>query len=394
MAVERDIPFNPNQVRESLAKMQDEEVRQIVSQANNWADYQRYTGLMNGIANQMRLGVNPDANVPAANADDTNPLKKVEFPPEGGVLTYMENHDHPYRGYPHFEFVDKVDQIKKVNRAVLSGLYHQLKSVSKWKFLTLLPALWLTRHMVRVWVATFHRMVDRFLIKTDKYSLAIRELHRAFSQPKEDELTTEASLREKIRDVVCMILEFDNAYRFRFQDIIENLDKKALEKNTSQELTRLLNIMVTREKTQEIKDTWTLVKNVVRFYMAFDKKLTEMVKNVLLQLDVEKVKLTIEDKEFCLPRKDYTFGFILYPTAEDDAKIKLYETTTAHKETIKRIRTESDDAHQKIRAHYRQVPEDDQKQVAELKQLDEKYELQVRQEVERYQAQKQLITKS
>ena len=28
---------------------------------------------------------------------------------------------------------------------------------------------------------------------------------------------------EKIRDLVCLILEFDNAYRFRFQDVLSEI---------------------------------------------------------------------------------------------------------------------------------------------------------------------------
>lgn len=231
---------------------------------------------------------------------DRSSLLKVEFPVEGGILTYMTGKDYPYRGFPYYEHVDKIDVVKKITRAAMSGLYHSFKK-RRLSLITLIPSLWVFRDFVSTGVYTFYRMIERFRWKPIMYSDSIRELYRAMDSA--DEFTTQ------LRDLLCMFLECDNAYRYRFQDIISELNKESLEKNPRKELLRLLSIMSGREKTQEIKDTWRLVKYIVSFYLWFDKRLLNVIANTLKEINIEKIRLSVEDRYYCVPRKDYRFGF-------------------------------------------------------------------------------------
>lgn len=240
--------------------------------------------------------------------DDTYPLVKVEFPSEGGVLSFQEGLEQPYRGFPFFEVVEKIDLIKKITRASLSGIYHSIRT-KKWLLLTLLPSVWMFKSLIWAGIYALYRLIERTRIKPWFYSQAIRELYRAFSVPRQKEKPRTIELRLMLRDLICMILEFDNAYRFRFQDWIGELNKEALKKNPTKEFGRILKIASQREKTQEIKDTWKLVK-MFNFYLKFDFELKKMLKDILGELDIEKVKLTTEDKNYAEKRKDYAFGFI------------------------------------------------------------------------------------
>lgn len=330
-----------------LAKIPEEQLHQMMVQASQWADYQKYTGLMDDIAHQMKeIPVLPSEDLKRA---DTNALKKVEFPKEGGVLTWMEGFDHPFKGYPHFEFVDKIDFIKKVNRAFLSGLYHQLKRYRRWRFVTLLPAMWITKDVLRAWVYIFYRNIDRFKIKNDKYCQAVTEIYRAFSRPIENEKRVDAEFREHLRDLVCMILEFDNAYRFRAQDILPEVDKEKLRKHPRREIVRLLDLMASREATQEIKDTWKLLKYVVNLYLIFDTGLQKIVTNMMYNLDLSRVKLDDGDKEFCAPRADYTFGFLLNPDEHDQKLIELHQLEKNWKKESQDIRDASTAEHEALK---------------------------------------------
>ena len=248
---------------------------------------------------------------------DTNALLKVEFPKEGGILTYMTNHEYPYRGFPFFEFVEKIDTFKKLSRGILSGLYHSLKKGSKFKLLLALPLIFVVRDFISSGIYAYHKLIERFRIKSNLYSNVVRELYRAFNLPRVKEDFETLELRLALKDVLCMILEFDNAYRYRFQDIIVELDKKALKKKPIKELNRLLDLMSSRENDQKVKDTWSLFKLLVKFYLRFDRKLTKMLVDVLSNLNLEEVKHTPEDKHFSCQRKDYIFGFMLNPTEED-----------------------------------------------------------------------------
>ena len=248
---------------------------------------------------------------------DTNALLKVEFPKEGGILTYMTNHEYPYRGFPFFEFVEKIDTFKKLSRGILSGLYHSLKKGSKFKLLLALPLIFVVRDFISSGIYAYHKLIERFRIKSNLYSNVVRELYRAFNLPRVKEDFETLELRLALKDVLCMILEFDNAYRYRFQDIIVELNKELLKKKPIKELNRLLDLMSSRENDQKVKDTWSLFKLVVKFYLRFDRKLTKMLVDVLSNLNLEEVKHTPEDKHFSCQRKDYIFGFMLNPTEED-----------------------------------------------------------------------------
>ena len=265
------------------------------------ADHEAFvknTSLMKQIVSEMR----EISELPSEIPTDVNPLEKVEFPPQGGVLTYMGNFAHPYKGFPFFEFVDKIDSMKKTLRAVMSSFYHSIKR-QPWRLLGL---FFILSPLTRAFVYTFHRMIDRFKLKPIRYSDAMRELYRAFSVEYE-ETKSIREFRFMLRDIICMVLEFDNAYRFRFQDVIVELDRS---KNPRKEISRLLRLLSDRERTQEIKDTWTLVRYFLSFYMSMNRSFRKSVTRILNELDLEKVALSVEDKCYCEKRKDYKFKFL------------------------------------------------------------------------------------
>lgn len=299
-----------------------DQIEQPKTESNQDA-FMRNMQLMNSIVATMK----EIPELPSEKPKDVSPLQKVEFPDEG-VLTFMshsagtieiegkiqevfEPEDYPYKGFPFIDFVDKIDTIKKISRAVLSGFYHRIKGRNKIQLVFLIPVLWFFKDMVYVGIYTFHRMVVRFRIKKTRYCIAMRELYRAFDYSPIDEDEKSKELRLMLKDLLCMVMEFDNAYRYRFQDVMEEVDLKEVKKDMIKELNRLLDIMSERELTQDLKDTWTLVKLFCTYYLKIDKKLYFILQNALSQIDIEKVKLDDGDKHYCKPRKDYKFGFML-----------------------------------------------------------------------------------
>jgi len=89
--------------------------------------------------NEVAKRIKQIPELPSEKPIDNHPLLRVEMPDEGEVFTYMEGYDYPYRGYPYYEFVDKIDLIKKLSRNAQSGFYHGLKNL-KWKWL-LIPLI-------------------------------------------------------------------------------------------------------------------------------------------------------------------------------------------------------------------------------------------------------------
>lgn len=255
--------------------------------------------------------------LPSETPKEVTPLIKVDFPIEGGVLTTLEGHEYPYRGFPAGPFVDGIDVMKKFLRGFLSGLYHSLKNKNRLWFVTLLPAFWILRPLVRSQIYAFYRRIDRFKIKPNYYSKGVHAFYQAFSLPRDRERIETIEFRLMIRDLWCMILEFDNAYRFRVQDVFYEIDQQQIKTHTIKELKRLLKITLSRERTQEIKDTWTLGNLFLSFYLRLDKELKNIIADVFSKVNKEETILTAEDRHFCIKRTDYNFDFIAHPTRED-----------------------------------------------------------------------------
>lgn len=266
-----------------------------IQAVGDWQAAMQNSAIMHQIVREMKEVEELPSEVPK----DVHPLERVEFPDKGGVLTYMGGYAYPYKGFPFFEFVDKIDTMKKMQRGILSSLFHALRA-KKWKLL-LIPFLLTDIAMALVY--PFYRMVERFKLKTVRYCDAMRELHRAFS-------LEESQTTGMIRDIVCMLLEMDNAYRFRFQDIIIELDKGRLKNRPGKEIARLLEIMKSRERTQEVKDTWRLVQYFIPIYLFVNRSFRKTLVRVLGELDLEQMALSPEDKHFCEKRLDYQFGFM------------------------------------------------------------------------------------
>lgn len=239
--------------------------------------------------------------LPSEVPTDVHALTKVELPDNGGVLTYMEGYEHPYKGFPFHEFVDKIDTLKKLSRGILSSFFHSLKKRNKFQVALLALSPWFINDLLVATIYAFHRVIIRFKIKEFRYSTAVREVYRAIAG---------SELKESIRDILCMTLENDNAYRFRFQDIVPEVDKEALKRNVSKELVRLLNLMQSREKKQDVKDTWTLLKTFLPMYLLVNPKVQKEIINIVCEMDMEKIALSVEDEFYCKPRTDYTFKFM------------------------------------------------------------------------------------
>lgn len=298
-------------------------------------------GMMQNVIRNMKEIPDLPSEVPT----EVRALTKVEMPDSGSVFTYMEDEDYPYSGFPFHEFVDKIDTLKKLSRGVLSSFYHSLKKRNKAQIAVLALSPWFFNDLAQASIYAFHRVIMRFKIKELRYSPAIRAVYRAMEGGND--------LKEAVRDILCMVLENDNAYRFRFQDIMVEVDKAALRKNPAKELVRLLRIMQTREKNQDVADTWTLLITFLPMYLLVNPLVRKEVIACIDRLNLEKIQLAESDKWFCAQRSDYVFGFMLNPNEDDQKLIERLKIKKEVRERKQAIRQESTKAHEEMFTRHR-----------------------------------------
>ncbi len=119
----------------------------------------------------------------------------VEFPKDGGILTYVHGHDYPFRG-----LLDK----------------------------DIVNAIGVSKRMIPVTIDWMWKSMEKHMKPVDKYCEAVREIHRVFTIMIDEEGSGLEKMFGQIRDVICLYLEYDDAYRFRFQAAFSQLDPTKL----------------------------------------------------------------------------------------------------------------------------------------------------------------------
>lgn len=220
-------------------------------------------------------------------------LKEVKLPKEGGILSYYNEYPYPRKGFPISKVVEKVGVVKKVLMSVLYGL-------TKSKIILGLTILLFRKDLVLAYSELIEKLRSIIIfhaLKPNRYCKSVRELYKAFD-------TEDAGLR----DIVCMIFEFDDAYRYRFQDVIGELDKKNFEKNPILELERLLLLVEYRDNDPRLKTSFRKVRQAL-FVAFFSKFFREKIINFFSKINPENIKLDEEDLYYAKSKVVGTYGY-------------------------------------------------------------------------------------
>jgi len=234
---------------------------------------------------------------------------------DGGVLSYLLQvkdgkriqYKEPFRGFPVGEAVNLMAMFKKIFQ-VMSNYY---SSGILFKIgIGILFLSGILNKIVQIGVDFVHINTHRFLLKPNYYSQPIRELYRTMTV-----ISNGNVFIDKVRNICCLILEFDNAYRYRWQDVLVELDKSALEKNFVKEIKRLLDILVSREipneklnKPNHMKDKIEKLAKMLYLGVKYSKTFRNFIKEIALEINLDEVKPSQEDIYWFSFRDDYNFG--------------------------------------------------------------------------------------
>jgi hypothetical protein len=250
----------------------------------------------------------------------TTPVYHVELPPGGGVLSYHVGDKYPVKGWPFKEAVYAIDTIK---RAMINGA--KLLTSSPLRYIAGI-ALLLPRSLKR---KMFHRAAEEFTNYTDVvfdrwgrilpmsdeqgtefgfqgvcwkpqyYCDMVRELRRVALLIAGDD-----PINHKLLDVLSMILEFDDAYRYRLQDGFGEIDGSAMLKNPRAELTRVFKLMERRGIGTGTK--FAQFAKLIPFALRL-KDVQNMVRRFFEEADLTKLSLDEVDWYRCLLWGGYDF---------------------------------------------------------------------------------------
>jgi len=277
--------------------------------------YQQYVDTMQRmqfVVNTMREEPSP-APQGQHPADDASVITHCVFPPAGGVLTYLARYEQPFRGFPFNDTVQEMDELKKLAKIILQKFLPYIEKASLFGKLRFLLATDHIQVLAKYYLFAYHWHVKRYRLKFNMYCQPLREMWQVID--KSSDAIGEDELREAIRDGVCMFLEFDNAYRYRFQDILSELDKEKLKKDVGKEVIRLFDLLIEREVHEPGKtsmaDKWKMLRKIIYYFLKFNPKIKATIRNIFLRVNLSEIDFSIEDRYYCSFRKDYKFGFMM-----------------------------------------------------------------------------------
>ena len=239
---------------------------------------------------------------------------EIRLPKEGGIFTYYKQdgkiYPYPAKGYPFGETVDRIDLVKKNLLGLVSGLtkmgrYRKMRMV--------VFALFFRKEIVSV-IQSLLRSFDKQLLLhyllPERYCQCVREVRRVKDLMRNRYAKTDQR-RRMIKDslqTISMVLEFDDAYRYRFQDVMGDFDRKLFKKNPISELIRIMALGESREiKDSRVSKTWKtagLLLRAIRFYPPLKREIVFFFEN----LNIEEVKLSVEDSYHAIKKIDYNFN--------------------------------------------------------------------------------------
>lgn len=263
----------------------------------------------------FEANTNPEQTRKEVPAD--NPLNKIalsaDFPAAGGTHVYHLGDKYPVKGWP---FKEAVFATNTVKRALINLIRFAGSSPAKYflGLFLLLPSFIQKKIMRRAMeeFADYTYIVFtnwNVLIKPNFMCDAGRELSRVGIAMAGLDITS-----QRLVKALCMILEYDDAYRYRIQDLLGEMDVEDMKKDPAKEISRLIDIAIARDPHGVNEQAGTGFKfDAVRKVIPFIVRLPgvrETINTFFSYADVNKMKLDEIDFYRCLIWGDYEFGGI------------------------------------------------------------------------------------
>ena len=175
-----------------------------------------------------------------------------EYPPEGGILSKYKVYRFPTKGIPIAPALIALGTVKKIILYAFDflGISPVRYFVGLAFFLPKKLREKMLYHAIKNFMFIADWTMNQWYLEPDMMCTMAREVHFKVKQyimglelPDYKE-----RLWLKLLCVLCHVLEYDSAYRYRAQDILMAVDKVALRNNPGKEVARLLKVAMTRER--------------------------------------------------------------------------------------------------------------------------------------------------
>lgn len=265
----------------------------------------------------------------------------IEHPEGGGILIYYKGMPFPRKGHPFPEAVYANDNQKRITRFLIM-LFEGKETLLPLAIFALLPwklklkkiekvlseyariGIWILNEafLTPIYYTAPSREIGAFVYDF-LISLGVqKEMHHIISDEGKDvgmkrnrlpgAEPTWVTMKDNtgthlfsVAQIVATMIEYDDAYRYRLEDIMSETTKEALIENPQKEIRRLTAIFMSREKTHA-KD---MIKRMSKFvcFALYHPRIKKAFRDGLRTLDFKRLQLDNADRYHVLIRSDYDF---------------------------------------------------------------------------------------
>lgn len=233
---------------------------------------------------------------------------RTEYPPEGGIYVHYKGVPFPKKGFPFPEAIWQNDIMKRILITFTKSIGTKGMALPILAF-AILPWRIKIRNIENI-IVNLNRTGEWILrsnfLKEERYSNACRELRGiVYIFLRNLGIADKPAL--DAAKIIASIFEYDDAYRYRLEDIASETTPKMLRKQPVREVRRLLKLFVRRELIhQRIRDTASSIGNLLAIAL-LHPRIRRAFRTAMDCADFSKLRLDEADKYHVLLRNDYDF---------------------------------------------------------------------------------------
>lgn len=238
--------------------------------------------------------------------DQGTKVERVEY--GNGIHVFLEGFKYPIKGMATQESLWAIDTLKNTTLALLP----------------IAPlALMFPRRFLRAYNQFAFGTIGRYILKPEYRTPFTQEIYLLIKRfltglglegdPRASGI--DKNLAEVTAQSLAHIFEYDNAYRFRLQDLFSETSREMLMRSPIATLTSLIGISKQR-------DSATVSQKMDRFgtiicMALFIPRIRRAFIDAIAQSDFPKLQLDVEDKYWLCMRKDYNFMGMNYEQRQE-----------------------------------------------------------------------------
>lgn len=205
-----------------------------------------------------------------------NEVERVE-----GNLLYIKGHPVPHKGIPHVAALEAVNEAK-----------HELKHLR--------PG----RGALTDYTLYAYKILEPHHLPEEQMTEAARGVLE-FATVFLKHLGFDLAISWKLARVFAAIIEYDQAYRFRLQDLVGETSARLLARRPIKELRRLLQLYMKRDHADQNKKMRKLV-NLATLILLMPKYRRAYI-NTLNTVGIDRLKFDDNDKYWACLKQDYKY---------------------------------------------------------------------------------------